>query len=159
MGFCRELLPEPIAYFSESEGLSIVGSSSAKWVTAECKFHGGSDSLRINRAAGAWVCMACHEKGGDVLAYHMQRHGLEFVAAAKELGAWVEDGRQNRPSSSKKPKSLSPRLALEVLGFETTVVAVAAGNLAEGRGLKEADFKRLIICVSRINRIVQEFVS
>ena len=156
MGFIRERLPDPITYFSEIEGLRFLENAGAHWVTTECRFHGGSDSLRIKRASGGWVCMACFVKGGDVLAYHMQRHGLDFVSAAKELGAWVEDGRS---FGSEKPTSISPRFALEVLGFESSVVAVAAANLAEGRGLKEVDFKRLIICASRINRIVRDFTS
>jgi hypothetical protein len=32
--------------------------------------------------------MACGKHGGDVLAFHMQRYGLRFQDAAKQLGAW-----------------------------------------------------------------------
>jgi hypothetical protein len=32
--------------------------------------------------------MACGARGGDVLAFHMQRYELRFIDAAKALGAW-----------------------------------------------------------------------
>lgn len=152
----RDTLPEPVSYF-ESEGLRLTGPSSAKWKTTGCAFHGGSDSMRINTRSGAWVCMAgCGARGGDVLAYHMALHGLDFVEAAKALGAWVDDGQPHRPQ---KPTALPPRAALEVLGFEATVVAVAAGNLARGLALRDMDLARLMVCASRITRIVGDFAT
>jgi hypothetical protein len=155
VSFDRDRLPDPVAYY-EGEGLQLTGPRNAKWKTSECRFHGGSDSMRINMATGAWVCMACDVKGGDVLAHHMQMHGLEFTDAAKAMGAWVEDGKPHRPQ---KPAALPPRAALEVLGFEATLVAVAAGNVAHGRALNDADRARLLICAGRINRIVEDFAS
>ncbi len=153
MSFERDRLPDVVSYF-EAEGLRLSGAPRAKWKTTECKFHGGSDSMRINVAKGAWVCMSCGEKGGDVLAYHMRMHCIEFVEAAKALGAWIDDG---KPYSRVLPTALSPRAALEVLEFESTVVAVAAGNLANGRALTDIDLKRLIACTARIHRIVEDF--
>lgn len=153
MSYERDRLPDAVSYY-ESEGLNLCGPGSAKWKTTECRFHGGSDSMRINMATGAWVCMACGVKGGDVLAHHMQMHGLEFTDAAKALGAWVEDG---KPQRLQKPTALPPRAALEVLGFESTLVAVAAGNVAHGRTLNDADRARLLICAGRIARIVEDF--
>jgi hypothetical protein len=67
MPFDRTLLPDPVTYF-ENQGLTLKGPRSAKWKTTTCNFHGGSDSMRVNVATGAWVCMSCGEKGGDVLA-------------------------------------------------------------------------------------------
>jgi len=151
MSFDRNKLPEPLEYF-ESEGLKLTGRG--KWRTTECKFHGGSDSMRINTATGAWVCMACCVKGGDVLAHHMQLHGLEFMDAAKALGAWIEDG---KPRPMQKPTALQPRAALEVLGFEANLVAVAAGNLAHGLAMSDADRARLLVCAGRISRIAGDF--
>lgn len=110
--------------------------------------------MRVNVASGAFKCMACNVGGGDVLAYHMQANGLEFVDAAKALGAWADDGEQYNPQ---KPTALSPRAALEVLGFEATLVAVAAGNLAQGVTLTDVDRKRLLLCAGRINRIAGEY--
>ena len=85
MPFDRTLLPDPLTYF-ENRGMTLKGPRSAKWKTTTCNFHGGSDSMRVNVATGAWVCMSCGEKGGDVLAYEIKDSGREFVDAAKALG-------------------------------------------------------------------------
>ncbi|WP_439518499.1 CHC2 zinc finger domain-containing protein [Hydrogenophaga sp.] len=151
MSFDRDRRPEPRGYF-ESEGLTLKGPG--KWKTTICNFHGGSDSMRVNVATGAWVCMSCGEKGGDVLAFHMASHGLEFVDAAKALGCWVEDGRPLRPQ---KPAPLPPRAALQVLAFEATLAAVAAGNVAHGVTLTEPDRFRLLTAAGRINRLVEAY--
>ena len=153
MSFSRVLLPDPTTYFEE-RGLKLSGPRSAKWRTTSCIFHGGSDSMRINTRTGAWVCMACDEKGGDVLAYEMAATGAEFVDAAKALGAWLDDG---KPHTLQKPSPLSPREALSAMGFEATFVAIAAGNVAHGIVLTEVDLARLITAVNRINRLVESF--
>lgn len=156
MSYDRIRLPDPVSYY-EDLGLPLKGPRSAKWKTTECRFHGGSDSMRINTQTGAFVCMAgCGARGGDVLAYHMAHHGMEFVAAAKALGAWLEEG---KAQVLRKPTALSPRAALEVLGFESTLVAVTAGNVAKGMALTDTELQRLLVCVGRINRIVGDFAS
>lgn len=156
MSYDRTRLPDPVGYY-EGQGLILKGPRSAKWKTTSCAFHGGSDSMRMNTQTGAFVCMAsCGARGGDVMAYHMAQHGMEFVEAAKALGAWVEDG---RPQVQRKPTALSPRAALEVLGFESTLVAVTAGNVAKGMALTDTDRQRLMVCAGRINRIVGDFAS
>lgn len=149
MSFDRTRLPEPASYY-EAQGLRLTGPRSAKWMTAACPFHGGSDSLRVNLRSGGFCCMNCGARGGDVLAYEMALHGLEFVEAARQLGAWVEDG---KTPVNPRPAPLSPRAALEVLGFEALLVAVAADMLAKGQPLPLVDAERLKTCASRINRI------
>lgn len=149
MPFDRSRLPEPLAYF-EGEGLTPKGPG--KWKTAACHFHDGSDSMRIHAGSGAWVCMSCGAKGGDVLSHHMQRHGLEFVDACKGLGAWVDDGKP----SLHKPLPFSARSGLEVLQFEALLVAVAACNLAKGIELASADRERLVQAAGRIEFIAGE---
>ncbi len=153
MAFDRNLLPDPVTYF-ENQGLILKGPRSAKWKTTTCNFHGGSDSMRVNVTSGAWVCMSCGEKGGDVLAYEMKDGGKEFVDAAKALGCWVDDG---RPQVQTKPAPLSPRQALSVMAFESTLAAVAAGNVANGVTLTDADRARLMVAANRINRLVEAF--
>lgn len=154
MSFDREKLPDPIAYF-EGQGLKLTGPKSSKWRTTTCNFHGGSDSLRVNVASGAFVCMAgCGARGGDLLGYHRAVHGLGFVAAAKDLGAWVDDG---QPEVERKPTPLPARAALEVLAFESSLCAIAAGNLAKGIAQSDADRERLSVCASRINQITRYF--
>ena len=151
MSFDRNSLPEAVSYF-ESQGLRLTGPG--KWKTTACQFHGGSDSMRINVASGGWCCMSCDAKGGDVLAYHMQLHGIEFVEAAKALGAWIDDG---KPAKHHKPTPLAPRAALEVMAFEATVVAVAAGNVAQGVSLTATDRARVMAAAARINRLMEAF--
>lgn len=153
MSFNRDALPEPVGYF-EGVGLTLRGP--AKWKTTRCEFHGGSDSMRVNTTSGAWVCMACGAKGGDVLSYEMRLTGAEFVEAAKALGAWIEDGRE--PAST-KPTSLPPRAALGALAFEATLIAVAAGNVAQGLALDAADLNRVMVAAGRIQGIAGEYAA
>ncbi|WP_298235963.1 CHC2 zinc finger domain-containing protein [uncultured Azohydromonas sp.] len=152
--FRKDLLPEPTSYF-EAQGLALTGRG--KWRTTRCDFHDGSDSMRINTESGGWCCMACGAHGGDVLAFHMQHHGLEFVEAARELGAYVDDGKPHR--GPVKPAGLSPRAALEVVAFEALLVAVAAGNLAHGVVLNDQDRQRLMQAAGRIDLIAQEVLT
>ena len=151
MSFDRDLLPDPVSYF-ERQGLTLAGRG--KWRTTACQFHNGSDSMRINTASGGWVCMSCNAKGGDVLDYHMQVHGLEFVDAVRQLGAWVDDG---KPLAQYKPSPLPPRAALQVLRFEATLIAVAAGNVAHGVALSAMDRARVMAAAGRINRLVEAY--
>lgn len=149
MSFDRTLLPEPAGYY-EAQGLRLVGPRSARWRTTACAFHGGRDSMRINIVSGAFCCMNCGARGGDVLAYEMALNYREFIAAARLLGAWIEDG---RTPERQRPAPLPPRAALEVLGFESLVVAVAADMIAKGGSLSVIDAERVKTCASRINRI------
>lgn len=151
MSFDRELLPKPQTYF-ETVGLVLQGRG--KWRSAACTFHGGTSSMRINLGTGAWVCMSCGQKGGDVLAYEMASTGAEFVEACKALGAWIDDGRSPVPA---KPAPLSPRAALEVLGFEAELVAIAAGNMAHGVQLTHADTARILEAGNRITKITEAY--
>lgn len=151
MSFDRTRLPDAAEYFT-GQGLRLEGKG--KWRTTRCVFHGGSDSMRINLASGGWCCMACDAKGGDVLAYHMQATGADFVTSAKALGAWVDDG---RPVPDQRPAPLPARQALQVLAFESTLVAVAAGNVAKGLALSADDLARLTLAAGRINRLAEAY--
>ena len=115
--FIRDRLPDPTAYF-ESEGLKLVGKG--EWRTTECRFHGGSDSMRIRTSTGYWVCMSCNATGGDVLAHHMAEHGLDFIGAAKALNAWQDDG---QPNVQHRPKRSPASVAIQVLSVESNLVA------------------------------------
>ena len=125
-----------------------------KWRTTACRFHGGSDSLRVNADSGAFVCMAgCGAKGGDVLAYRMAAHGEDFIDAAKALGAWIDD---DKPAP-RKPTPISPRDAITLMAAESNLVAMAAGNMAHGVELTQADLERVLTAAGRINRIAELF--
>lgn len=152
--FLRDNLPDPVSRFQD-EGHKLVGPKSAKWKTTDCRFHGGSDSMRVNTQTGAWVCMSCNAKGGDVLAHYMAEHGTDFVTAAKALGAWQDDGTPDRP---RRPKPLPASQAISVLAFETTLTAIAAGNIARGVMLTDTDRARLYVAAQRIQAILGAFV-
>ena len=151
--FRKDQLPDPLAYYRDLAALKLTGHGS--WVTTQCQMHGGSDSMRINVRSGAFVCMAgCGAHGGDVLAYHMAAHGLDFISAAKALGAWVDDAKPNRPQ---RPKPLPATDAIRVLAFESNLTAIAAGNLAHGVALTDRDRVRLLVAARRISHISGAF--
>lgn len=150
--FIRNRLPDPVDFF-ELEGVPLKGPG--RWKTGPCHFHGGSDSMRVNVQTGAWVCMNCGIKGGDVLSYAMQRHGMEFIDAAKALGAW--DEATPRGNAPHKPRGFSARAAVEVLRRETLLVCVAACNLAKGLVVSDVDRKRLVEAAARIQLVTEEF--
>jgi DNA primase len=86
--FARDRLPAPLGYYSDRAGLRPIGRG--RWRSALCPFHKDSrPSLRINVESGAYRCMACGARGGDVLDFHRARHGLSFHQAARDLGAWA----------------------------------------------------------------------
>lgn len=151
MSFDRSRLPDALEYFA-AEGVTLTGKG--KWRTGPCEAHGGTDSLRVSVPAGGFVCMACGVKGGDVLNFHMQRHGLDFVSAAKALGAWVDDGKS--ASRLQAPLPFSARSALEVVSFECLLVAMTACNIAKGIELASADRDRLVEAAGRIRFIAEE---
>lgn len=148
--FHKDRLPDTRSYL-ESQGLKAIGKG--EWVTTECRFHGGKETMRWNTSTGGWICMSCGVKGGDVLAYHMGVMGLPFVTAARELGAWEDDG--TRPTTPYKAKPLPAGEALKVLAFEALLVTVAASNVANGVELTDADRERLKVAAKRI-AVIQE---
>jgi len=84
--FDRSNLQLPAAYFKE-QGLRLTGGG--EWKDAICPFHNDHNpSLRVRLDSGGFKCMVCSASGGDILDFHMQRYGLGFIAAAKQLGAW-----------------------------------------------------------------------
>lgn len=152
MSFDRSLLPEPLGYY-EGQGLHFK-ERRGKWRTASCFNCSSSDGMRINTENGSFVCMTqCGARGGDLLAYHMAHHSLSFIAAAKELGAWIDDG---KPAPA-RPAPLPARDALAVLGVESNLVAVAAANLAQGVALSQVDLARLLQAAGRIQKVVEVY--
>lgn len=151
--FLRHLLPDPVTYFAEVEGLTLVGKG--KWRTAPCVFHDGSDSMRVNTETGAWVCMACGVKGGDVLAYAMHRHGMGFVEAAKGLGAYVDGGGPYRGNTA--PRTLPARDAMEIVAFELLVLFIVIADIRAGVIPNDADWNRFTLGVARIDALARVF--
>lgn len=152
--FIRSRLPDPLEYF-DLEGVSLTGPG--LWKTGPCHFHGGSDSLRVNVRSGGWCCMNCGVKGGDVVAYAMQRHGMDFMAAARTLGAYIEDGKQHRGTT--KARTLSAREAMQLVAFELGVAAVFIANLRAGVIPSESDWQRFAKSAGRVITLAQEYIA
>lgn len=148
MAFSRDHLPDPVSYF-ESEGLDLKGKG--KWRTTSCSFHGGSDSMRVHLERGAFMCMACAAKGGDLLAYHQAAHGMGFIDAAKALGAWVEDGTPH--TGSTRPTPIPARLLLESVAQELNVAALVAADMVRQASVSDTDKERLIKAAGRIRYV------
>jgi hypothetical protein len=84
--FRRDRLPNAAEYYAEQE-LKLIGGG--EWKSGVCPFHKDTKpSLRVRLDTGGFRCMVCGAHGGDVLAFHMQRHGLRFIDAVRALGAW-----------------------------------------------------------------------
>lgn len=145
--FIRENLPDALDYYA-SEGLKPTGRGN--WRTAACNFHGGSDSLRLH-VRGAFMCMACGARGGDILAYHQAAHGLGFVDAAKALGAYQEDGKPHQGGI--RPAPIPARELLRLVAHEVVVASLVATDLANGRKVTELDRARLLTAAGRIARV------
>ena len=84
--FQKNRLPNPLSYF-EKNGLNLIGKG--EWRSAICPFHKDTEpSLRVRVENGAFRCLACGEKGGDIVAFHQKRFGMPFKDACIALGAW-----------------------------------------------------------------------
>lgn len=152
--FIRDRLPDPVSYF-EAEEVRLVGPG--RWKTGPCHFHGGSDSLRVNTASGGWCCMACGVKGGDVLAFHMQRHGLPFVDAARTLGAYVDGAGSD--DAANKPATLPPRDAMQLAAFELQLAMVVISDIKAGLIPSDTDWQRFLISAGRVGALAAEYPS
>ena len=136
--FDRSKLPDPTDYYTGAAGLVFL-ERKGKWRTTECRCHGGHDSMRINTATGAFVCMAgWGARGGDVLAYHMAEHGQDFITAARALDCWLEDDGKRRPRRAHQiaVQTLDSLKIPEALLRIRTVVAVT--------GLSESSIRRKV---------------
>lgn len=150
--FIRDRLPDTIEYF-DLEGVPLKGPG--RWKFGPCHFHDGSDSLRVNVQSGGWICMACGTKGGDVLAYCMQRHGLEFVEAARALGAYIDDDKPHRGPAKKA--TLSARDAIQLVAFELTVAVIVIADIKSGVIPIQADYQRFLDAAGRIIALAEEY--
>ncbi len=84
--FQKNKLPDPVSYL-EKNGLTLIGKG--EWRSAICPFHKDTEpSVRVRIENGAFKCLACGEKGGDIITFHQKRFGLSFKDACIALGVW-----------------------------------------------------------------------
>ncbi len=148
--FNRDRLPGWLAY-ADTHGIKVEGRGT--WRSVLCDFHDdGKPSLRINTLTGGWCCMSCGASGGDVLGHYMQRTTLDFIAAAKALGAWNDTGEPARPQ---RPRTLSARDALELLYNDATTLWILACDIGQGKALTASE-RASAAAIARRSRIAFE---
>ena len=79
----------PLAYYkSQLSGAfgKATGNGWHAW-NGLCPFHADKrvGSFVINQTTGAFKCFSCGANGGDIIDFHMERHGLRFPEALKSL--------------------------------------------------------------------------
>jgi len=139
--FNRDHLPDWMTY-ADTHGIKVEGRGT--WRSILCDFHTDTHaSLRINTKSGGWCCMSCGASGGDVLAHHMQRTGLDFIEAAKQLGAWKSSSANLQSTGistgRERPRTLSARDALEMLHADALVMFVVCSDIGNGITPDEGD--------------------
>ena len=152
--FNRDRLPDWQGY-AATQALTLHGRG--KWLSVLCDFHTDTaPSMRVNVESGGWICMACGAKGGDVLAHYMQRTGIDFVAAARELGAWDEgQGRH----TERKPRSLSGSDAMQVVAQELLILCIVISDVRRGIIPGDPDWQRFLVGAGRVEALAMEFRS
>ena len=150
MSFDKTQLPDVADYYG-SQGLTIGKHGNKGWRKANCLFCNSRDNFNINLLSGGFHCWSCEAKGGDLVAFQMLRHGQEFTQAAKDLGAWVDDG---KPAQRTKPMPISYRDALTAIAYEAQLIVVTAAAFFRNKELSEQDLARMAQAVGRINKLL-----
>jgi putative DNA primase/helicase len=79
----------PASYYrSELPDMPSPKPGRAGWVDGGlCPFHADTrrGNFRLNLQTGAYCCFACGAKG-DLIRFHMARHGLSLTEALNDLG-------------------------------------------------------------------------
>jgi hypothetical protein len=139
--------------YAEREGLTLHGRG--KWRNVLCDFHADTDpSMRVNTESGGWVCMSCGASGGDTLSHYMQRHGADFIDAARALGAWTDAA----SPAHQRPRTLSARDGLSLLHADAMVLFVVGSDIGAGKTPPAKDLEAVARAVRRI-LVVYEGVS
>lgn len=82
----RSSLPSPLSYYSHYFKLPKQHGR----VMVNCCFHDDrTPSLSIDLTDGWYNCFGCGAKGGDVLAFHMQKKQMGFMQACRDLNLEV----------------------------------------------------------------------
>lgn len=149
--FDRDRLPDWPAY-ADTHGIKVEGRG--KWRSVLCDFHDDTHaSLRINIETGGWRCMSCGESGGDTLAHHMQRTGLDFIEAAKQLGAWIPDGQS---TGRERVRRLAARDALELLHADIFTAYIVIRDAVRGHPPNEVDRSMLLAIANRVLLVYED---
>lgn len=87
--FDRSGMVPPADYLAR-EGYKFKVSLRARFAAVCCPFHDDKrPSMVMSLDTGSYRCMACGERGRDLIEFHRQRTGLGFLAAFRDLGGRV----------------------------------------------------------------------
>ncbi len=126
---------------------------------------------KVRGRSGNWVaCCPAHEDrspsmtiretpDGKILMHCFSGCSIGEIAGAigvdlSDLFPPTDDYDYNKPQRTHKQRFLASDL-LRVIGFESTIVAIAANDLAKGRALKDTDRERLMTACQRINEALE----
>lgn len=143
-----EGLPDSNHYY---ESLGHIFRSKGEWMTTNCEFHGGSDSMRIHKT-GAFRCMSCGVHGGGVISYHMQRFKVDFLQACRDLGISVANSTRRLPD---KPKPIPPTRAIELMSMEALIVWMLLAKIKAGKKLEDHEIESLKTSCKEIMNIAE----
>ncbi len=77
-------------FYLREQNLSKYGYRSRRWAEAGlCPFHEDrhAGSFKVNLDSGAFICFSCNAKGGDIIAYVIQKYHMTFLDALKMLSS------------------------------------------------------------------------
>lgn len=107
--FDKGKLPDPEAFFT-AEFDKMHGQG--EWRKVRCSLHDDrTPSMSINLDTGGFYCRGCGAKGGDLVDYYQQKHGVGFKDAVSALGAWKPKATARPVQRQKAPDTR--RYALE----------------------------------------------
>lgn len=149
----RELIPDALAYCDRA-GLPLIPPK-GKWRGTRCDLCGASKALRINTESNGWCCMACLTKGGDMLALHMRLLNLDFVSAARDLGAYVDDDTPHR--APVEATTLSARDAMAVIALKLYVITGVISGIRRGVIPSDADWEQFLVAAGHIIWLESEY--
>ena len=76
----------PTSYYTRELGGIPSKQSRSHWISVRCVFHDDHNpSMSVNLNSGGFICHACGAKGGDIIAFEMQRCRLSFKEALTKL--------------------------------------------------------------------------
>lgn len=143
-----EGLPDSNHYY---ESLGLIFRSKGEWMTTNCEFHGGSDSMRIHKT-GAFRCMNCGVHGGGVVSYHMQRFNIDFLQACRDLGISVGNSTRRPPD---KPKPIPTTRAIELMSMEARIAWMLLAKIKAGKKLEDHEIESLKTSCKEIMNIAE----
>lgn len=93
-GYFDKSALRPAVYYRKVFAGQLAKVARDGWIKTRCCFHAPDEnpSLSVNLTHGGFKCFSCGAKG-DLIDFHMRRHKLSFVEAARSFGAWREAAR------------------------------------------------------------------